>query len=630
MDKSNPQKRLQTIKKFQEGFVVFRAKYLGCIPVQKSKGVEVIKEAIRKLKIAHQLKKSEAGIKESKLMKVEIHISMNWIKIINSKSKVMVCNRPLHRVSYCADDNTDKKIFSFIAKDQESNTHSCFVLKCEKEATDLTLTFGEAFDLAYKRYIQTEKEELKKNKELINISAHIEEFKKENPKFQKGIEASTLLSSPRQMDEPLTRTVPLSASARLSSTLLEENLVKENTSENVITDNARFLSNIENSSYEVFQDASAHNHSSLNDFDWFNYSNSNNNAMHSRPFDHNVDPSIVDQLQDSKVSDSGLSNTDFFDFLSKSPSEQDFALTNDPFADNPHWNNVVKKELSISESFDNDVLNLPTNPFRVNSDQSCNNMYSQNGSARLESETKESDSFSQFLSSLVGRTENLEINNNSDQFSSGAFFNSFETNFDENGFKATNEINLSFETLNSNNLDLISPSEIQTSSTPRNDLSSIKCENSRPRPTGNTLKGNLLPAPPSKKTMKVTTAVSKPITPIAAPTVRSNSISTVRNNSIPTERNNSIPTERNNSIPADSESISNARDVKQSDASRKVNRLSVGNIAHILPNVEKAQSPNTDFRSRSRSSVSAKKQYSLFQVSKTLEGLETFSYDLIA
>lgn len=81
---------------------------------------------------------------------------------------------PLHRISYCADDKGAKKFFSFIAKgdtssapnsvngDADSNhnssttngssneTHECFVFISNKLAAEITLTIGQAFDLAYK------------------------------------------------------------------------------------------------------------------------------------------------------------------------------------------------------------------------------------------------------------------------------------------------------------------------------------------------------------------------------------------------------------------------------------------------------------------------------------------------
>jgi len=39
---------------------------------------------------------------------------------------------PLHLVSYCADDKSDKKMFTFIAKDKDSERHHCFVFDSER------------------------------------------------------------------------------------------------------------------------------------------------------------------------------------------------------------------------------------------------------------------------------------------------------------------------------------------------------------------------------------------------------------------------------------------------------------------------------------------------------------------
>lgn len=58
---------------------------------------------------------------------------------------------PLHRISYCADDKVDKQFFSFIVKDSnESERHTCFVFMSDKLAEEITLSIGQAFDLAYK------------------------------------------------------------------------------------------------------------------------------------------------------------------------------------------------------------------------------------------------------------------------------------------------------------------------------------------------------------------------------------------------------------------------------------------------------------------------------------------------
>ena len=43
---------------------------------------------------------------------------------------------PLHRISYCADDKSDKKICAFIAKEDTTDTHICFVMESEKAVSE--------------------------------------------------------------------------------------------------------------------------------------------------------------------------------------------------------------------------------------------------------------------------------------------------------------------------------------------------------------------------------------------------------------------------------------------------------------------------------------------------------------
>ena len=42
------------------------------------------------------------------------------------------CNCFLPRISYCADDKAEKRFFSFIAKEADSEKHTCFVFVSDK------------------------------------------------------------------------------------------------------------------------------------------------------------------------------------------------------------------------------------------------------------------------------------------------------------------------------------------------------------------------------------------------------------------------------------------------------------------------------------------------------------------
>uniref|UniRef100_A0A8B9N1A2 GULP PTB domain containing engulfment adaptor 1 n=1 Tax=Accipiter nisus TaxID=211598 RepID=A0A8B9N1A2_9AVES len=102
--------------------------FLGSTEVEQPKGTEVVRDAVRKLKFARHIKKSEG----QKTPKVELQISIYGVKILDPKTKEVQHNCQLHRISFCADDKTDKRIFTFICKDSESNKHLCYVFDSEK------------------------------------------------------------------------------------------------------------------------------------------------------------------------------------------------------------------------------------------------------------------------------------------------------------------------------------------------------------------------------------------------------------------------------------------------------------------------------------------------------------------
>lgn len=165
------------------GHVAYLVKFLGSTPVEQAKGIEVVKEAIRRLQFTQQMKKAEGG-SNVKTKKVEITVSVDGVAIQEPRTQTILHQFPLHKISYCADEKGVKKFFSFIAKtspaggsggggngslsaasDDTHSSHSrdleqdgqqqheCFVFVSSKLASDITLTIGQAFDLAYRRYV---------------------------------------------------------------------------------------------------------------------------------------------------------------------------------------------------------------------------------------------------------------------------------------------------------------------------------------------------------------------------------------------------------------------------------------------------------------------------------------------
>ncbi|XP_034230205.1 PTB domain-containing adapter protein ced-6 isoform X2 [Thrips palmi] len=160
----------------QRGHIVYLVKFMGSTEVEQPKGIEVVKEGIRKLKFTQQLRKAEGN----KIPKVELTISIDGVAIQEPKTKRIMHQYPLHRISYCADDKGEKKFFSFIAKEADAEKHVCFVFVSDKLAEDITLTIGQAFDLAYRRFLETSGKDLEVQRRLMVLTQRVKKLEAEN------------------------------------------------------------------------------------------------------------------------------------------------------------------------------------------------------------------------------------------------------------------------------------------------------------------------------------------------------------------------------------------------------------------------------------------------------------------
>ncbi|XP_011301628.1 PTB domain-containing engulfment adapter protein 1 [Fopius arisanus] len=172
----------------QKGHIAYLVKYLGSTEVDQPKGIEVVKEAICKLKFNQQLKKSEG----SKIPKVELTISIDGVAIQEPKTKTtpkrIMHQYPLHRISYCADDKGEKRFFSFIAKEENAERHTCFVFVSDKLAEEITLTIGQAFGLAYRRFLETSGKDLETQRRCMVLQQKIRRLEQENNTYRQRLQ----------------------------------------------------------------------------------------------------------------------------------------------------------------------------------------------------------------------------------------------------------------------------------------------------------------------------------------------------------------------------------------------------------------------------------------------------------
>ncbi|XP_015115890.1 PTB domain-containing engulfment adapter protein 1 [Diachasma alloeum] len=172
----------------QKGHIAYLVKYLGSTEVDQPKGIEVVKEAICKLKFNQQLRKSEGN----KIPKVELTISIDGVAIQEPKTKTtpkrIMHQYPLHRISYCADDKGEKRFFSFIAKEEDAERHTCFVFVSDKLAEEITLTIGQAFGLAYRRFLETSGKDLETQRRCMVLQQKIRRLEHENNTYRQRLQ----------------------------------------------------------------------------------------------------------------------------------------------------------------------------------------------------------------------------------------------------------------------------------------------------------------------------------------------------------------------------------------------------------------------------------------------------------
>ncbi|XP_018564460.1 PTB domain-containing adapter protein ced-6 isoform X2 [Anoplophora glabripennis] len=193
----------------QKGHIAYLVKFLGNTVVDQPKGIEVVKEGIRKLRFSQQLRKSETG---AKTRKVELTISIDGVAIQEPRTHNILHQFPLHRISYCADDKGEKKFFSFIAKqpnqvdNEAEDTHECFVFISDKLAEEITLTIGQAFELAYKRFLETSGKDLESQRRAMITQQKIKRLEQENNVYkQRLLEISQFSSIRPELDQYLRK-----------------------------------------------------------------------------------------------------------------------------------------------------------------------------------------------------------------------------------------------------------------------------------------------------------------------------------------------------------------------------------------------------------------------------------------
>ncbi|KAM7540626.1 hypothetical protein Aperf_G00000033974 [Anoplocephala perfoliata] len=147
-ESSKPQLWVEDERKIKEGSCSFQVKYLGCIEVFESRGMQVCEEAIKALRKSK--KKAQRAI---------LYVSGDALRVSDEISKHLIVDQTIEKVSFCAPDRGHDKGFAYICRDGATRRWMCHAFLAVKESGErLSHAVGCAFAICLERKQKRERD----------------------------------------------------------------------------------------------------------------------------------------------------------------------------------------------------------------------------------------------------------------------------------------------------------------------------------------------------------------------------------------------------------------------------------------------------------------------------------------
>ncbi|XP_026318095.1 ankyrin repeat and SAM domain-containing protein 1A-like isoform X3 [Hyposmocoma kahamanoa] len=148
------------------GAVTYVANYLGSTVVKELRGTESTKKSIQKLK------KSTKEPRDSP--DIILSISYRGVKFLNTITKELICEHEIRNIHCACQDADDLTHFAYITKDHATKSHYCHVFRVATmdQATEVILTLGEAFEVAYQMALREQSNRARVTQSLAKTPTH--------------------------------------------------------------------------------------------------------------------------------------------------------------------------------------------------------------------------------------------------------------------------------------------------------------------------------------------------------------------------------------------------------------------------------------------------------------------------
>ncbi|CAG0894731.1 unnamed protein product [Cyprideis torosa] len=128
-----------------QGRCNYSAQYVGCTLVKKLRGTESTRKSIQKLKA------SAKTSRESGERTIVLNISHDGVRFKNRHTLEILCEHSIRNINCACQDAEDLSHFAYITQDASTKEFFCHVFAARNmtEATDVIMTIGQAFEVAY-------------------------------------------------------------------------------------------------------------------------------------------------------------------------------------------------------------------------------------------------------------------------------------------------------------------------------------------------------------------------------------------------------------------------------------------------------------------------------------------------
>ncbi|KAL4656174.1 hypothetical protein GN956_G6376 [Arapaima gigas] len=137
----------------------FAVKYLGHVEVEESRGMHICEDAVKRLKMD---RKSFRGIftkAGKKAVKAVLWVSADGLRVVDDKTKDLILDQTIEKVSFCAPDRNFERAFSYICRDGTTRRWICHCFMAVKDSGErLSHAVGCAFAACLERKQKREKE----------------------------------------------------------------------------------------------------------------------------------------------------------------------------------------------------------------------------------------------------------------------------------------------------------------------------------------------------------------------------------------------------------------------------------------------------------------------------------------